>query len=663
MTEDYGMSQTCSQSYTYRPITSDQIRVAEIHPGESDDPVAITIHHERFVAEESSEAHLVAYEALSYVWGSTENMEPILADNLELSTTRNLNSALKHLRYQDESRFMWIDALCIDQGNEIEKGPCVAMMGDIYRRASRVVVWLGEAENDSTEAIDLLKWMGERVDVNFFRQLMRPSSDFEPDCTVLSDRTQPLPFDEDEHFSLHALFCRPWFDRLWVRQEIGLANQASAVVSCGNRTIPWLTFKRAWACYYLKPSLRGWGHNVEFAKRKTIIRRFLFQDNNGAMPNLRFNYGHVQCADQRDRIFGLLNLETQLRDIGVVPDYTKRTHLEVYDDVTRRYLSHYKGLDILSECELRNTESAKSTGSSTPSWIPDWSTGNPYVQALDGIHRYASGCLTGPKSQIEQQRLPIIAIPIDTIKNIHHHDLQVTNLRPEAQFVIQNLATFIQLNKDYPSGGSVLEAYASTLVTGIFSDSYVTPPQGLFSKEDAIRVINKLVQSGTQASSLQVVGREQACVDLMKGFLIGRALFTTETGYIGIASKSVAPGDEVCVILGCNALMVLRPTTEDSEERLVVGPCYMEGFNNGEAVLGPLPDGIEKKVFHDGQFSFITFGDGEVIDPRLEGWIDSTQADNIRDSSKQGIKFQTLEADLKFLERGGVHNAQYIYLV
>ncbi|KAI1292920.1 heterokaryon incompatibility protein-domain-containing protein [Xylaria venustula] len=589
-------------------------------------------------------------------------MELILADNLELRVTRNLKSALKHLRYRDESRFMWIDALCIDQGNEIEKGPCIAMMGDIYRRASRVVVWLGEAENNSIEAMEHLKWMGERIDVNFFRQLMRPSPDFETDYT-LSDRTQPLPFDEDEHFSLHALFCRPWFDRLWIRQEIGLANQASAVVSCGNQTIPWLTFKRAWACFYLKPAIRGWGHNVEFAKRKTIIRRFLFQDNNRAMPSLRFNYGNVQCADQRDRIFGLLNLEAQLRDIGVVPDYTKKTYMDVYEDVTRRYLSLYRGFDILSECELRNTQYAKFTGSSTPSWVPDWSTGNPYVQALEGIHRYASGCLTGPKFKIEEHRLPIIAIPIDKIKNIQHHELQAKNLRPEAQSVIQHLATFLELNEDYPSGGSVLEAYASTLDAGIFSDNYVTPPQGLFSKEDAVRCINKLVQSGTQASSVQVVGQEQACVDLMKGFLIGRAFFTTETGYIGIAPKSVVPGDEVCVILGCNALMVLRPTTEDREERSVVGPCYMEGFNNGEAVLGPFPDGVEKKVLHDGQYSFVTFGDGEVIDPRLEGWIDSTHADEIRRSSNMGMNFQSFGADLELLERRGVQNAQYLYLI
>jgi len=39
---------------------------------------------------------------------------------------------------------MWIDALCIDQADLQEKGHQVAHMGQIFRRADRVVIWLGD---------------------------------------------------------------------------------------------------------------------------------------------------------------------------------------------------------------------------------------------------------------------------------------------------------------------------------------------------------------------------------------------------------------------------------------------------------------------------------------------------------------------------------------
>lgn len=100
------------------------------------------------------------------------------------------------------------------------------------------------------------------------------------------------------------------------------------------------------------------------------------------MPFLRSNFGLSRCADPRDRIFALPNL-------GVVPDYTRtKTHLDVYEEVTRWFVNNTLGLHILSECEMNNKLLSERSGSSIPSWVPDWSTGNPYMQPLDTINRY-----------------------------------------------------------------------------------------------------------------------------------------------------------------------------------------------------------------------------------------------------------------------------------
>jgi hypothetical protein len=41
----------------------------------------------------------------------------------------------------------WIDNLCIDQDNPLEKNHQVHLMRDIYQKANSILVWLGDAES------------------------------------------------------------------------------------------------------------------------------------------------------------------------------------------------------------------------------------------------------------------------------------------------------------------------------------------------------------------------------------------------------------------------------------------------------------------------------------------------------------------------------------
>ena len=440
---------------------------------------------------------------------------------------------------------------------------------------------------------------------------MRPSLLLRKDngkLTGFTDRAVPRQRDEDQHLSIHFLLCRPWFERLWVLQEIYLADQKAAIVACGHQTIPWSTFRRAWAYSYIKPTRPNFKHALDFRHRSYVIQHVVF------------HFGHSQCADPRDRIFAVVSLEPSLRELGIVPDYTStRTHLDVYEDIARRLLNHHRGIRILSECDMSSPLPSMRTDSSTPSWVPDWSTGDLYAQSLSVLDRYTSGCLTGPLPQIENDQLRVLAIPIDIIEGIHSHSLQRTSTEEEALSVIRELSASLDLIQDYRSGDSMLEAYASTLVTGVYSETYVHPLLDLYSKIDCIRVVVKSLISGTSNQQLTFSDQETRCLGSMITALINRVFFTTRTRYIGIAPRSTAPGDEVCVILGCNTAMILRPTTDESQKR-VVGPCYIEGFSHGEAVLGPLPSGVKRKLLYKGGSYRYIFGDGELLDPRLKDW-------------------------------------------
>jgi hypothetical protein len=72
------------------------------------------------------------------------------------------------LRLQDHlcSRVIWIDAICIDQANKKEKEGQIALMVEIYAKARRVVVWLGEAEDEGDRALEEIRLIGEGVTIH-----------------------------------------------------------------------------------------------------------------------------------------------------------------------------------------------------------------------------------------------------------------------------------------------------------------------------------------------------------------------------------------------------------------------------------------------------------------------------------------------------------------
>jgi hypothetical protein len=70
---------------------------------------------------------------------------------------------------------------------------------------------------------------------------------------------------------------------------------------------------------------------------------------------------------------------------------------------------------------------------------------------------------------------------------------------------------------------------------------------------------------------------------------------------IGIVPLAARPGDRICILLGCDHVMILRPSAPLSTSRLanmdtflVVGQTYCDGFMDGEALIGPFALGTRK---------------------------------------------------------------------
>src|SRR6266480_5869272 len=104
---------------------------------------------------------VIQYEALSYVWGIQMHNDRVLVQGEPIKVTENLYIALQNMRFTDQERVLWIDALCIDQFNTEERAFQVSLMSSIYKRARNVVIWLGETWNGCHLAIDYLNQLGE----------------------------------------------------------------------------------------------------------------------------------------------------------------------------------------------------------------------------------------------------------------------------------------------------------------------------------------------------------------------------------------------------------------------------------------------------------------------------------------------------------------------
>lgn len=71
------------------------------------------------------------FTALSYVWGSEIYSDPLMCDGGRIRITKNLAQALLHLQTSAQARYIWIDAVCIDQKNVNERNSQVILMKDI----------------------------------------------------------------------------------------------------------------------------------------------------------------------------------------------------------------------------------------------------------------------------------------------------------------------------------------------------------------------------------------------------------------------------------------------------------------------------------------------------------------------------------------------------
>jgi hypothetical protein len=221
------------------------------------------------------------YHALSYCWGAQNSKHALrlstisskLKDNevqMNCEPERNgdvqindsLYELLQELRRRNYNRFVWIDAICINQSSDEEKSLQLPMMRHIYEYAGRVLVWLGPATNMANEALAMISSLADI--------LQKASEDSHILNPVIPDTFHAIGLPEPSNIiwgAIRDLFCRPWWSRLWTLQEVVMARVGSGVeeamvlpsiqVLCGDTTAT-MTCLNSFALVATSTGIKDW---------------------------------------------------------------------------------------------------------------------------------------------------------------------------------------------------------------------------------------------------------------------------------------------------------------------------------------------------------------------------------------------------------------------
>ena len=175
--------------------------------------------------------------------GAFKEVIEFLQNAKDFPQSRNLR---KDLPLSDRCP-LWIDSICIDQGNISERNAQVAMMSEIYSHAESVIVWLGvedEYAAPAFEAIEKIEEESTEKSPSFMAWLTYiytgSTAIFDAEvvaANILASLNYLRKIVKDG-VAISHLLERTWWSRVWIVQELALSKEVLMV--CGSLQIDFL---------------------------------------------------------------------------------------------------------------------------------------------------------------------------------------------------------------------------------------------------------------------------------------------------------------------------------------------------------------------------------------------------------------------------------------
>jgi len=585
------VEQDKAAEHFYQPLEEWQIRILSIEPGKIGNPLVSVLRTVDMLYDEGVLVHgtrtRLSYEAISYCWGDSRARASLLCNGIRYPVTLEAYRALQHMRFHDEDRHVWLDGVCINQRDAREKAVQVPKMLAIFKKAERVLCWLGQHGSHTRTAVELLGRVG-RYDPS--------SSKIQRGGTwklgmVICDRHL-----ERLCHGLRELADRPWFERVWVKQEIWAARRVD--VYCGDSTISWKDLSTALGSF--KSHCRQHSHaneramiERELGRLRSLLRHlpmaapsqhaaaqmdddrnaYLEDDSPLDIVNVLRRTAGSKCTLAHDHVYGLLGMSAiKTQDPCRDHEATLAVSYEQSASEVFQSLAIYlvRRTKLLTFILLEGALSYDKRGGEPPlpnlhlpSWTPDWRRQFRYLP--DAI---ADGVGLGiPSRNLDYPDAPVLYIKTQRPNTVGLHSHGVLHL---SGFVLGHISPDTRhLSPEALSRAKVAFSRAGLSKTWLTIELAYDPLLGRGKGYSTLRGDATGIRRFVDESSLQWCALRRTAVD----------------GVVVVVEGSIVP-------------LVLRPFTARSTYQYI-GPAILrrnaDNIGKMEAFYGALSMNLEDK--------------------------------------------------------------------
>jgi hypothetical protein len=578
--------------FDYAPLADGHLRLLDLQWDKDDKHPQVTI--QTYPMDKAP-----PFEALSYAWGDSHTSRPIRCVGggfIHLSV--NLYCAIHNIIRPGGRRLMWIDQICIDQDNAVEKAVQVALMGRIFSTATRVLVWLGDAPPAAEPGFEFLTKL-----LDALHAVVEKGENFEDfDLNGLAKFSLPDKYHV-VWFVVWELFNSHWFRRLWVMQEATLAKQLRFY--SGSNAIEWdllrnlaVAIRDVASVYRLNPymdrsSRQDAFWNLEIIRYLRECRRSggeEGQETDLTLSDLvEYSAGKL-CALEEDKIYALFGLLKSEEQRKLVIDYTKPIH-QIHFDAFRVAIETDPTLSLLNLPFVRD----RSTG--LPSWCPILDIRTEAFRLRKDLYE-AARFKNPPKGAVrfkdKSRLLRLEGAPLGRIKEVissKHPSRKVwandgIDAYNSQSLTFERDCFFLASHTLEGRERETMEPHWRTLTADAssYQGGRATSAMG-----QAYKVWKTALE---EKKSVGAKGEVKAGEFLeFHGAMLsacgGRRYFATDSRKLGLGPEGCKAGDIVVLFLGAYTPFVVRPNYPNGngydQTYTFVGECYVHGFMDGEA--------------------------------------------------------------------------------
>jgi hypothetical protein len=603
--------------YKRLDIAKDELRLLEFLPTKDDSHFHCRLRH--FSLNTAPK-----FWALSYCWGDTTGSARIILDGHNFDVTENLldalrsfNSNINENKFKYKSvelyrniRFLWVDAICINQADFDERAQQILRMSRIYQ--------IGFVYIHLNTDLDLAAPAIIAID-NFSK----------------SDESGNKIVSDEAWRSLALLFSNPWFTRMWVIQEFVVASKKSCIIFVDSSPL-WPT--RMFLAAIALQSMAGVPlPPSELIAMRSGMKQFIAMfdpkllDHKPNFPHtlsyLLWSFRDRKATDPRDKVYALLGMVEALcngngadgRDLLQTPStpemqqviFDYRAPVEVvYASVVRMIITTTKSLNVICACQGRSQFKR--------SWVPDWSV--PWSSTslvVDNIYAFSAAQVTARYHASGDRGLMSSSVSrnsptIEVVGVLWCHILQVANGSPadtggsylDWLWNIQENLSKDVIEKTHQVCGENMNQIENTFVTGIAGA--IKFPLSLRNNRRWLYFSPSVAEKLEGNLNIEVDENIDTIEDLedhhweslinssITEVIQGRKPSISHRGYCGLVPERAEEGDCIFVLFGCDVPVILRKC---NDSYVFIGECYVQGLMNGEAIKAEEAGEVNSQIF------------------------------------------------------------------